>query len=341
MIPHLLKSISSMRVLIGIAILSLFVFGYWHWLAYDKTLNSAISSSFDFKSVTVSPGTGINKLALKWQKQKLISSHWYLRIHARLNAKGAILKSGEYAIESNDSPLSLFKKIIAGQVIQYEFAIIEGVNSFQLLEQIAGNPLLINDIPEDPSQLLRELGLTSPSIEGWLFPDTYYIAKGSSALALLKRANDRMKKVLEEEWAKRSSDLPYQTPYEALIMASIIEKETGVASERDMIAGVFVRRLRKKMRLQTDPTVIYGIGPEFNGDITYKNLREATPYNTYVIKGMPPTPIAMAGREAIHAALNPLAGEALYFVATGDGGHYFSSTLKEHNAAVRKYQMRK
>lgn len=146
---------------------------------------------------------------------------------------------------------------------------------------------------------------------------------------------------MTSEWEQRAVDLPLQTPYEAIILASIIEKETAVPSERDMIAGVFINRLNRNMRLQTDPTVIYGIGPTFDGNITRKHLRTATPYNTYVIKGLPPTPIAMAGKAAIHAALHPLSTDALYFVAKGDGSHQFSTTLEEHNAAVRKYQLKR
>jgi UPF0755 protein len=174
-------------------------------------------------------------------------------------------------------------------------------------------------------------------IEGWLFPDTYFYSKGDSVTKLFKRAITKMQKVLAEEWQTKAEGLPYKNPYEALIMASIIEKETGISGERNKIAGVFVRRLNRRMKLGTDPTVIYGIGPSFNGDITFKDLRTKTPYNTRIIKGLPPTPIAMPSRASINAALHPENGDSLYFVADGSGGHYFSKTLEEHNRAVRRY----
>jgi UPF0755 protein len=188
---------------------------------------------------------------------------------------------------------------------------------------------------------MERLGLAGVSPEGRFFPDTYRYVRGMSDLDLLKQASARLDQVLDEEWSRRAERLPYRKPYDALIMASMVEKETGVAEERGQIAGVFVRRLRSGMRLQTDPTVIFGLGERYNGNLTRAHLLEATPYNTYVIDGMPPTPIALAGREAIHAALNPAAGRSLYFVARGDGSHVFSETLEQHNSAVREYQLKR
>jgi UPF0755 protein len=192
---------------------------------------------------------------------------------------------------------------------------------------------------------LAQLGISKSekldNTEGLYLADTYFFTKGTKASEILTRAHIALVDFLNSEWEAREVDLPLATPYDALILASIIEKETAVPEERDLIAGVFVNRLHKNMRLQTDPTVIYGIGPSFDGNITRKHLRTRTPYNTYVINGLPPTPIAMAGKAAIRAALNPRTTDALYFVAKGDGSHQFSNTLSEHNAAVRHYQLRR
>ena len=193
----------------------------------------------------------------------------------------------------------------------------------------------------EPENIMLELGQADKVAEGLFFPDTYNFPKGTTDKAFLRRAYQRLHDVLDQEWQTRSENLPYKTPYEALIMASIIEKETGLASERSTIAGVFVRRLNKKMKLQTDPTVIYAMGKQFNGNIRKKDLSIDSPYNTYRYKGLPPSPIALVGRDAIHAALHPEPGKALYFVAKGDGSHYFSETLVEHNRAVAKYQLNK
>ncbi|NQD79460.1 endolytic transglycosylase MltG, partial [Pseudomonas sp. CrR14] len=199
--------------------------------------------------------------------------------------------------------------------------------------------LTLSKLSDD--EIMAKLGQPGLNPEGRFFPDTYRYVRGMSDLDLLKQAHKRLQVVLDEEWANRSESLPYKNPYEALIMASMIEKETGVPEERGEIAGVFVRRLAIGMRLQTDPTVIFGLGERYQGRITRAHLREPTPYNTYTIDGMPPTPIALVGREAIHAALHPVAGKALYFVARGDGSHVFSETLDAHNRAVREYQLKR
>ena len=187
------------------------------------------------------------------------------------------------------------------------------------------------------NEVIKKLGLKSNSVEGWLYPETYYYSKGDTAFSLVQRSVNQMQSVLAEEWANREQGLPLKTPYEALVLASIVEKETGISSERERISGVFIRRLQKKMRLQTDPTVIYGIGENFNGDITWKDLKTPTPYNTRIIKGLPPTPIASPSRASIYATLHPAKEEVLYFVADGTGGHHFSKTLEEHNKAVRRW----
>ncbi|TQV77433.1 endolytic transglycosylase MltG [Aliikangiella marina] len=336
-----LQGIFSIRFILGGLIFIGFIVFYWQSLSFERFVDTPINWPDKNQALVVEKGNGLNKLASQWYQQDVITSEFYLKLFAYLNPEFKQVKVGEYQIENGETPRTLLTKLKEGKVIQYAFTIVEGTNKWQLIDLLKEEPNLIFDLAEDSAEQIKQLNLDWSNIEGWFYPDTYYFSKGTSALELLKRANQKMREVLEQEWQNRAVGLPYKNPYEALIMASIVEKETGIPSERDMIAGVFIRRLEKRMRLQTDPTIIYGIGPDFNGDITFKDLRTPTPYNTYVIKGLPPTPIAMPGRAAIHAALNPADGSALYFVATGNGGHYFSDTLEEHNRAVRKYQLRK
>lgn len=341
LIQQQIARLFSIRFALGSIALLSFLFGYWHWLGYQQFIQTPVNFPADQQQLVVNPGESINRLARRWQQQEVIEQAYYLKLLCRLNPHFKQIKAGEYQLDRDETPLSLMQKLSQGKVIQYAFTIIEGMNSFQILEQIQNNKRLKQNGLTDLSDLPKELDLPSSNLEGWLFPDTYYFAKADTALNLLSRASRKMQRVLNEEWQNRASDLPYVSPYEALIMASIIEKETALDSEREQIAGVFVRRLQKRMKLQTDPTVIYGIGPEFNGDITYRDLRNKTPYNTYLIKGLPPTPIAMPGRRSIHAALHPADGDALYFVASGDGGHVFSATLDEHNKAVKRFLKKK
>ena len=227
-------------------------------------------------------------------------------------------------------------------MVQYSLTLVEGWSFRQVRAALVRQEKLEQRLADlDDKALMDRLGLAGVSPEGRFFPDTYRYVSGMSDQDLLKQASARLDQVLDEEWARRADGLPYRKPYDALIMASMVEKETGVAEERGQIAGVFVRRLRSGMRLQTDPTVIFGLGERYNGNLTRAHLQQPTPYNTYVIDGMPPTPIALAGREAIHAALNPVAGKSLYFVARGDGSHVFSETLEQHNRAVREYQLKR
>ena len=221
-----------------------------------------------------------------------------------------------------------------------QVTLVEGWTYAQALAALHSHPRLSAILAGlDTEQQLAAMAIEVSHPEGWFFPDTYRFTAGMSDADILRRAHQRMRQVLAEEWEARSPDLPYEDAYQALIMASIVERETGQPSEREQIAGVFVRRLRSNMRLQTDPTIIYGLGSDFDGNIRRRHLRQATPYNTYVIRGLPPTPIALPGREAIRAALHPDDSQALYFVAKGDGSHQFSNTLEEHNKAVRHYQI--
>lgn len=258
---------------------------------------------------------------------------WYLRYHDMAQR----LKPGEFQIEPSWDFPQLAHALVSGRNVTYPFVIIPGETLSQVRKRIENLPN-INQVLDNQAWLSlgSRLGVTD-NLEGWLLPETYYYHKGETDLALVQRALDAMQRVLEQEWANRAGGLPLKTPYEALILASIVEKETGAAHERHQVSGVFVRRLQKGMRLQTDPTVIYGMGDLYQGRIGRAGLDTPTPYNTYRIHGLTPTPIAMPSREAIHASLHPDDSDALYFVAKGNGEHHFSSTLEEHNRAVRRY----
>jgi UPF0755 protein len=260
---------------------------------------------------------------------------------ARLDGTATRIKAGEYQIRDDDTPDRLVQRLIARDVVTYRVGFIEGWTIAQALDVLAADPVLRRDLESvDTTGLLEALGLSGAHPEGLFFPDTYQFERGDSDRDILLRAHARMLSVLDEAWASRAEGLPYETPYEALIVASLVEKETGHEAERERIAQVFVNRLRLGMRLQTDPTVIYGLGARFDGNLTRAHLREDTPYNTYVHGGLPPSPIALPGARSIQAALRPTEGDYLYFVSRGDGTSEFSVTLEEHNRAVRKYQLR-
>ncbi len=328
--------LKSKRLFFGIVALLIFLSSYWFWLDYRNFVKQPIHFIGSERSLILTPGSGINSLAKQLQTKGLIKYPVYLKLLAKINPGFKNLKAGEYRLRSNMTPEQLLTQLSLGHVIQYAFTIIEGQTAYEILNNIQSETRLSPLNPSEPAKLLSVLQIDSSNLEGWFYPETYYFTKGESALSVLKRATKDMQQVLRQEWQQRALDLPYDSAYQALIMASIIEKETGIASEREQIAGVFVRRLRKKMRLQTDPTIIYGIGPTFNGDITWRDKKTATAYNTYIIKGLPPTPIAMPSQGAIYAALHPAAGSSLYFVADGTGGHYFSETYAEHELAVKR-----
>lgn len=296
----------------------------------------------DEQVLNVPAGSTPNGLLLQLEQQGVLRGALWLRLGWRLQGHVQPLHSGEYQLSPGMNVAQLLEKWRIGDVLQYRITLVEGWNFRQVRDALAQQEVLQQTISKlSDGEVMEQLGHSSIHPEGRFFPDTYNFIRGQSDLDILRQASQRLQKVLAEEWAARAEDLPYKTPDEALIMASIIEKETGVAHERDEIAGVFIRRLKIGMLLQTDPTVIYGMGEDYTGKITRADLRRPTPYNTYVISGMPPTPIAMVGREAIHAALHPKAGKSLYFVARGDGSHEFSNSLTEHNRAVRKYQLQR
>ncbi|HHX34969.1 MAG TPA: endolytic transglycosylase MltG [Gammaproteobacteria bacterium] len=292
--------------------------------------------------LNVPAGSTPNALLLELEQQGALRGAFWLRLSWRLQGYAQPLHAGEYQLGPEMSVAQLLEKWRSGDILQYRVTLVEGWNFRQVRTALAQQEKLQQTLGEvSDSDIMRELGQANVHPEGRFFPDTYNFVRGQTDLDLLRQANQRLEKVLAEEWAQRAEDVPYRNPDEALVMASIIEKETGVAHEREEISGVFNRRLKMGMLLQTDPTVIYGMGENYTGKITRADLRRPTPYNTYVIAGLPPTPIAMVGREAIYAALHPKSGKSLYFVARGDGSHVFSNTLAEHNKAVREYQIKR
>ncbi|MFT4928792.1 MAG: UPF0755 protein [Phenylobacterium sp.] len=288
--------------------------------------------------IEVAQGKGFNQLCRQLVREEVIGVCGPMKWYSKFNPELRLIKAGSYLVEPGLTHQRLLELFSQGKEHQFSLTFVEGERLRDLLAKLAAAPNLNDDIG-DLTDLAQRLNSEHPHLEGLLFPDTYHYASGSSSLAVITRAYQRMQTLLAQEWANRAVGLPYQTPYEALIMASIIEKETAVASERELIASVFINRLNKRMRLQTDPTVIYGLGENFDGNITRAHLKQKTAYNTYRINGLPPTPIAMPGIGAIHAALNPADTQYYYFVANKNHSHQFSKTLKEHNRAVRKYQL--
>ncbi len=292
--------------------------------------------------IEIVKGDSMGRIAEKLAEQHLrVSSLWFKVITLQKQA-AAKLKTGEYEFATGLTLPEIIDQIAEGKTRQHSITFPEGWSLDDILAEMNNNPHIEHTLKDaSPETLRAQLGISESKAEGLFFPDTYFFEKNMSDVSLLKRAYDKMQLVLQEEWPQRAANLPINSPYEALILASIIEKETGAEDERPLIAGVMVRRLQSGMPLQTDPTVIYGMGDNYHGNIAEPDLKAQTPYNTYLIKGLPPTPIAMPGREAIHAALHPDAGNSLYFVAKGNGTHVFSSTLQDHNHAVELFQKQK
>jgi len=294
-------------------------------------------------SIVFSKGSTIRTLANQLIEKDLLDNKNNFLIWGKLNRQETRLQAGEYLLTPGLTLSGLLNDMVAGNVVQYNITLIEGFTFQQVLKIIQQNPEVTVELKNlSDDEIMKKLGHEGEHPEGRFYPDTYNISRGVSDTELLQRAYDAMQDILEQEWQQRDENLPFKTPYEALIMASIVEKESAVAEERPLIAGLFVNRLRKRMRLQTDPTVIYGI-ENYDGNIRFRDLRKDTPYNTYTRYGLPPTPIALPGREAIHATLHPDKTEYLYFVAYGDGSgrHVFSTNLKDHEKAVDQYQRKK
>jgi UPF0755 protein len=304
----------------------------------NHALLTPVRGSPQSAALVVERGATLAQLANGLQANGTIADARALLWYGRISGLASRIKAGEYRIEDSDTIVSLLAKMVAGKSIQYSITFVEGWSFKQFRAAMARSAMLTQATAGwTGAQIMSALDRADEHPEGRFFPDTYIYSRGGSDLDVLRRAGAAMKQKLAAAWNDKAQGLPYKSAYEALIMASIVEKETGAAHERVRIAGVFVRRLRKNMKLQTDPTVIYGMGDRFDGDIRRKDLREDTPYNTYVHKGLPPTPIANPGADAIYAALHPEPGTVLYFVAKGDGTHQFSDTYAQHNRAVKRY----
>lgn len=286
----------------------------------------------------ITPGSGMNTIAANLSQEAGLKFPKLFSLWVQQRGLDRQIQYGEYLIEASMAPRDIVALLTSGRQVQYPVQFIEGWTADQALQALWATDTIEPTLQGlSPDQIRKSVGIDFPSLEGSFFPDTYFHIRGTSDQQILRQAYLRLASVLEEEWTTRAAGLPYENPWEAIIMASIIEREAGNHAEKGDIAGVFNRRLQQGMRLQSDPTVIYGMGERYQGNIRRQDLREETPWNTYRISGLPPTPIALAGLASIKAALNPADGDALYFVSRGDGSHHFSATLEEHNRAVNQY----
>jgi UPF0755 protein len=328
----MLKFIRNLVVL-GLLIAAAGISGFVWLVRSPIELNSP---TVDFN---IAPSSGLRSAARQISESGVELDPWVFVLLGKWMRSEASIKAGSYEIRNGVTPQQLMEKLTRGDVTQGEVAFIEGWNFRQIREKLDEHPDLRHDSKElSETEIMRRLGASESRPEGLLFPDTYLFPKRSSDLDVLARAYRAMQRHLAREWANRATGLPYADPYQALIMASIVEKETGREQDRPLIAAVFANRLRVGMLLQTDPTVIYGIGDKFDGNLRKRDLQTDTPYNTYLRAGLPPTPIAMPGLASVLATLHPAQSQALYFVARGDGSSQFSRTLDEHNQAVTRYQ---
>lgn len=326
-------------ILVSIGLLALG--GAWYvWSQYQQFLQQPLRLSDDGQVLLVEPGMTGRAVISRLEELGISDMDWKWRV--LLRTEPALVQVGEYRLKPIMRPRDLLQMLNEGDVITYRFTLVEGWNYQQVIDAFYADPVLGPRLREEvDEQDLRSNGEKYGMEEGGLLPETYVFTRGDSALDIGKRAAEAMQEALTQAWEVRTDDHPAQSPYELLILASIIEKETALDEERNEISGVFVRRLKRGMKLQTDPTVIYGMGDAFDGDIRRKDLRTDTPYNTYTRNGLPPTPIAMPGRASLMAAARPAEGETLFFVADGKGGHTFSKTLEEHQRGVDKLNGKK
>jgi UPF0755 protein len=325
-----------LRAAVLLALLGALLLAWLGWARYQQFIATPLGFPPGGHVFTLQAGSTGSDIVQQLAQRGFTKGGWQWRLLMRLEPH--VYRSGEYQLRAGMGPREVLSELASGRVIQYRVTLVEGWTFAQLARFLNSHEHLEHGVDlSDPATwpgVLAELDIAHP--EGWFLPETYQFTRGDSGLDILRRAHRSMRFELDAAWASRDEDLPLDSPYELLILASIVEKETALDSERGEVAGVFARRLRRGMRLQTDPTVIYGLGESFDGDIRRRDLEADTPYNTYTRGGLPPTPIAMPGRASLRAAAQPAAGDSLYFVADGNGGHTFSVTLEEHQAAVRK-----
>ena len=332
-----------LKALFALTLLAVVAFGGWAWQRYQGFADTPIALAGSERIIAVERGDGFQDILDKLRAAGITEGHdleW--KVLAQEMQVVSRLQVGDYAIRHGITPRELLEKLESGQVIQHRFTIVEGWSLRELRAALARDEVLVKHTADlDDQALMAALDRAGQHPEGRFLPETYHYTRGMTDLDLLRRAALAMDKAVADAWGARAAGIPIDSPEQLLTLASIIEKETGKASERPEIAGVFARRLRLGMRLQTDPTVIYGMGSQYDGNIRRSDLTTDTPYNTYTRAGLPPTPIAMPGRAALFAAANPADGDTLYFVARGDGSHVFSATLAEHNRAVACHQLRR
>lgn len=314
--------------------------GLREWFACQQALAQPLSLQAAVV-YELEPGTSLVRLSEDFEARGWIPRAQYLQLAAWRSDLAKRIQAGAYDVLPSDTPMSLLQKFAAGRVKEYAITLPEGIRFSEMLAEISAAPGVTRTLVDaSPAEILRRVGSLEGAPEGWFYPDTWHYRHRTTDLDLLTRAHRKLRLVLDREWAARAEGLVLKTPYEALILASIVEKETAVEAERARIAGVFLRRLKLGMKLQTDPTVIYGLGAAFNGNLTRADLLSDQPFNTYTRHGLPPTPICSPGASSLRAVLHPADGDELYFVARGDGSHVFSSTLAAHNAAVREFQQK-
>lgn len=325
------KILLSLMIVVLMAVAA----GGWVWLQYRSFADRPMAGD-DSIRLWVRPGDTLGSLVSRLEDLGVTRTGWRWRVLGRLERP--VIQAGEYRIRPGDSPRLLLERLRRGDVVRHRFTIVEGWTLARLRAELAVDPRLVHvatGVSDD--ELMDRLGCDGCFAEGWFLPETYQFVRGDRDLDLLARAHRAMRRTLDDAWDERADDLPLESPEELLILASLVEAETMVARERARVAGVFVRRLKRGMRLQTDPTVVYGIEGDFDGRIRRVHLTTDHPWNTYTRGGLPPTPIALPGEASIRAAASPADGDALYFVARGDGTHHFSKTLAEHNRAVARY----